>query len=143
MTLDPNFDFRHNVILEGVSHPIETKMQAALPTAPQVAITRTAPGAMTVQVESGLPGILVLSEPYTPGWVATVDGQAAEILIANHAFRAVPVTAGEHTVTFRYQPMSFVLGAWISGSTLAVLLLILFVARSTIRPEVWTVNYER
>jgi hypothetical protein len=132
MTLDPDFDFRHSVILEGVSDPIMAKLQAASSIAPQVEITRTAPGEMTVQVMTGVPGILVLSEPYTPGWVATVDQEAAKILIANHAFRAVQVPAGRHTVTFSYQPTSFVLGAWISGISLGVLILLLFL---TIKPK--------
>lgn len=128
MTLDPDFDFRRSVILEGGSDPITATLQAASSIAPQVEITRTAPGEMTVQVMTGVPGILVLSEPYTPGWVATVNGAAAEILIANHAFRAVQLPAGNHIVAFRYRPMSFVLGTWISGISLCLLIVILFLS---------------
>jgi hypothetical protein len=46
-----------------------------------------------------------------------VDGEPAEILPADHAFRAIDLTAvekGEHTVVFEYAPLSFRLGAWIS-----------------------------
>ncbi len=67
------------------------------------------------------PGYLVLTDTHYPGWRATVDGQPAEILEANHAFRAVQLDRGEHTVLFEYQPLSFRLGAWITLVALVVL----------------------
>ncbi|MCC6453376.1 MAG: YfhO family protein [Caldilineaceae bacterium] len=125
MMLAPDFDFRKSVILEAGSAPVEIDLQGVPAVPPQVAISRDAPGEMTVQVDTATPGILVLSEPYMPGWVATVNQQEAEILIANHAFRAVPLPAGSHTVRFAYRPASFVAGACISGISLALLILIL------------------
>jgi uncharacterized membrane protein YfhO len=70
------------------------------------------------------PGYLVLTDTYYPGWRATVDGQPAEILEANHAFRAVQLDRGEHTVTFEYEPLSFRLGAWLTLLALVVLVVI-------------------
>jgi hypothetical protein len=122
MTLAPGFDFRNSVVLEGENAPTLQDQPAR---APIVEITHYLPGAMTIAVETAQPGLLVVSDPYTPGWKAAVDGDAAEILIANHAFRALFVPEGEHTVTFVYQPMSFVIGAWSSGISVAVLLLLL------------------
>jgi uncharacterized membrane protein YfhO len=66
----------------------------------------------------------VLSEPYTSGWTAEVDGNPVDLLIANHAFRAVPVTAGEHIVAFAYHPISLRWGARISIMAMAILLFI-------------------
>jgi uncharacterized membrane protein YfhO len=57
--------------------------------------------------------------------VAEVDGEAAPLLIANHAFRSVALPEGNHTVTLRYQPRSIVIGAWISGISLILLLLLI------------------
>ena len=63
----------------------------------------------------GRDGFLVLADSYAPGWEARVDGQQREILKANHAFRAVPVTAADRRVAFRYRPASLAWGTGISA----------------------------
>ncbi len=42
------------------------------------------------------------SIPYSPNWVATVDGNPAEIIRADVAYMAVAVPKGDHTVTLHY-----------------------------------------
>ena len=121
MTLDPNFDFRHTVVLEGENVPL---VQGERDPAPLVEIMHRAAGEMTLTVTTAEPGILVVSDPYTTGWVATVDDQVAAVLIANHAFRAVNVPQGTHTVTFAYRPLSISIGAWSSGISLVVVLVL-------------------
>lgn len=128
MTLAPDFDFRTGVVLEGDALPLE---QPTPSRAPVVEINEYRPGAMTVEVTTDVAGVLVVSDPYAPGWVANVDGALGEILVANHAFRAVQVSAGQHAIQFRYRPLSFTVGVWISGvSLVALLLLLLFGRRS-------------
>ncbi len=56
-------------------------------------------------------GLVVLSDPYYPGWVATVDGREAPILRANVHYRAVRVPQGHHEISFVYRPASFRWGA--------------------------------
>lgn len=131
MTLAPDFDFRNSVVLEGVDAPWRGDAPDHLPL---VATAHYAPGEMTVEVETAADGLLVVSDPYTPGWVARVDGEAAELLIANHAFRAVAVPQGKHTITFAYQPLSVTVGAWISGASLVMLLVILLVGGRRVTP---------
>ena len=58
--------------------------------------------------------VLVLTDSYYPGWTAEVDGKAADILRADYVFRAVPLSAGRHTVVFKFRPASFLLGAAVS-----------------------------
>ncbi len=58
---------------------------------------------------------LVLIDTHYPGWQAVVDGAPTAIERANGAFRAVPLTAGDHEVVFTYRPVSLQLGAAISG----------------------------
>jgi len=73
---------------------------------------------VTVHASLNDSGILVLADSYYPGWNAYVDGKETEILKANHFFRAVPLSAGTHTVEFRYEPRSFAIGRAISILTL-------------------------
>jgi len=48
------------------------------------------------------------------GWNATVDGMKAEIQTANFSFLSVVVPAGEHEVTFFFDPKGVKIGFWIS-----------------------------
>ena len=74
-------------------------------------------------------GYLVLTDAYYPGWVATVDGQPANIERADILFRAVKIPAGQHRVEFRYQPQSFIIGAAISIGTMVILICGWFIVR--------------
>ena len=61
------------------------------------------------------PGWLFWDETYTPGWRAWVDGMPIGIQRADGFFMAVPVdTNGDHQVEFRYEPVAFRLGLFIS-----------------------------
>jgi hypothetical protein len=126
MTLAQDFDFRNTVILEsdGLEEGMELARTDALLSASQVHITRSAPGHLSLVVETAEPGVLVLSEPYTSGWKAIMDEKVTPILIANHAFRGLYLPEGTHTVTFDYQPISFQIGAWLTLISLGVLLML-------------------
>jgi uncharacterized membrane protein YfhO len=76
----------------------------------------------TIDLVVAQPGYLVLAYTYYPGWTATVDGRPAEILRADYVLLAVPVEAGQHRVELVYRPLSFIVGAAISG--LAVLAMV-------------------
>ena len=74
-----------------------------------------------MNIVTDAPGLLVLTDTYLPGWRASVGGQPTPLYIANHAFRAVMVPAGTHSVTFTYAPASLRWGVGISGAALVVL----------------------
>jgi hypothetical protein len=63
-------------------------------------------------------GLLVLADAYYPGWRAFVDGKESKLYPTNYVMRSVLVPAGTHSVEFRYDPLSFKLGASISLVTL-------------------------
>jgi hypothetical protein len=108
---DPAFDPRRQVILSLL--PAEPLPAGPAPDPlPEATVERPGPDRVVVQVRATQPGYLVLTDTYYPGWRATVDGELAEIVPANHAFRAVRLGAGAHTVVFEYSPLSFRLGAW-------------------------------
>ncbi|HID65071.1 MAG TPA: hypothetical protein EYP49_20320, partial [Anaerolineae bacterium] len=81
------------------------------------------PNAVKVEVSLNQDGYLVLSDTYYPGWRAYVDGEEKEILRANYAFRAVPLESGQHTVLFKYDPLSFKMGLAISLAAWGVIVL--------------------
>jgi Bacterial membrane protein YfhO len=73
-----------------------------------------------VDIDAALdaPRILVLTDSFDPGWRVYVDGKEEKIFRANAFFRAVSLLAGKHRVEFRYEPLSFMIGAAISLATL-------------------------
>ncbi len=84
--------------------------------------------------ESADPAYLLLADTFDPGWSATIDGRPAPIRPAYVAFRAVALTAGKHTVEFKYCPAGFSLGLAISSMGVALAALLWFWPRGA-RPE--------
>lgn len=76
--------------------------------------------------EATRPAVAVFLEQSALGWRAEVDGQPAPLWRANRVFRAVPVPAGRHTITLRFEAPGVALGRWVSLA--AVSLLIAFFA---------------
>ncbi len=72
-------------------------------------------------------GLVVFSEMYYPeGWQAFIDGREADHFRVNYALRALEVPAGEHRVTFRFEPEVVRKGSRISlAGSIALLLLLL------------------
>ena len=92
-----------------------------------VVVTRYLPEDVELRVRTEQPGLLVLADTWYPGWIATVDGVPAPILRANYLFRGVPVPAGEHVVTMRFQPASLRTGLLVTAVAVVGLLLLLLV----------------
>lgn len=57
---------------------------------------------ITGTVEAEKNSLLYLPVPYNEYWDAYIDGEKVEIMKANYAFMAIPVTAGEHHVDLIY-----------------------------------------
>ncbi len=68
--------------------------------------------------------MLVLADAWFPGWKAALDGIPTKILRGDLLVRAVPIPAGQHQVVFRYDPLSFRLGAKVSGVALVMAFLV-------------------
>jgi hypothetical protein len=67
-------------------------------------ITAYAPDRVELSVPDGPAGLLVLTDTFGPGWVASVDDAAAPVGPVDLAFRGVVVPAGSHHVVLRYVP---------------------------------------
>jgi hypothetical protein len=68
------------------------------------------------------PGRLIVLDTDLPGWVVQVDGRPARLAEADGLFKAAPLAAGVHRVTFEYRPLSFRLGVFLSAIGLAILI---------------------
>jgi uncharacterized membrane protein YfhO len=84
---------------------------------------------VTISALASAPGRLVLLDTFYPGWRATVDGKDVHIDAADAAFRAVPVTAGRHTVRFSYESGSVLVGGIVSLVALVAIVLCIALGR--------------
>ena len=55
-------------------------------------------------------GLLYTSIPQNGNWVAFVDGKPAEITLVGDAMISLPMTQGDHTVSFRYENKAYAFG---------------------------------
>lgn len=69
---------------------------------------------VTVEVDAGGPGWLVLLDGWFPGWEASLGGRPLAVRRADYAFRAVQVPAGKSLVRFDFRPSSVGLGLLIA-----------------------------
>jgi uncharacterized membrane protein YfhO len=72
------------------------------------------PERFVARVAMPQPGYLLQREAWYPGWRARVDGVETPLVRADLLFRAVPLTAGEHTVEVFFDSGSFKRGALVS-----------------------------
>lgn len=77
---------------------------------PQVSIVSYSSNLIRIVALTNKDGVLVLTDPYYPGWKSFIDNKETKILRANHAFRAIELPAGKHDVTFVYSPESVKVG---------------------------------
>lgn len=112
--LEDTFDLRTKVILEGAP---PDPVSGATPGTGQAQIVRYEPERVVIETDTSADGFLVLTDTYMPGWHVQVDRQPGELYIADYAFRAVRVPAGEHRVEFAYAPSSLSIGAAFSLAT--------------------------
>lgn len=99
-----------------VEQPVD--IDRAPPQPPQVRVTQPRPDRLVIDVETAARGLLVVADQYSLGFEVTTDGQPAELLRTNHAFRGVVVPEGRHRVEMTYRPSAFYLGLSISVGAL-------------------------
>jgi uncharacterized membrane protein YfhO len=70
----------------------------------RVRIAVDEPHRVRLRVESDRPAWLLLTDTWSRGWKATLDGEPVPVRIGLLAFRAVRVPEGDSVVEFRYEP---------------------------------------
>jgi hypothetical protein len=101
------FDPSHEVIFSGKGRDTGQPMAPGDWTA---TVTRYSANEVEILTGSNKEGFLVLSDTFYPGWRAWVDGEEVPVLRANYDFRALALPQGEHTVVFKFMPLSFKVG---------------------------------
>lgn len=100
---------------------IDSALSACDDTSPpgSVEVLEHQPRSWMLHAELERPALLVLAETDYPGWQALVDGQPTPIHTTNLAFRGVEISAGEHDISFHYEPR------WLTPTLLAAALALL------------------
>jgi hypothetical protein len=121
--LSSSFDYRTTALLPA---PLPNGVQLEANPQGEVQWLERTPNAIRLRVSTDRPALLMVLDNYYPMWQAEVDGRPVEILRANFTFRAIPVSAGQHDVWFRYVPAN-VRGPAILSAVLLVMLALLAV----------------
>jgi len=129
---DANFTAAQTLLLEGAS--VESATNRTIEWSEPAKIISYENEKVAVEANARKSGWLLLLDTYYPGWKATVDGKPAPIYRADGFFRAVPVSAGRHLITFHYFPGFFWKSIVFSGICL-LLLVALVVITGRERPH--------
>lgn len=105
-SVDRSLDLRKTAFVTGPAPVLQT-----CPGDDEVRIVEYRSSHVAIEADMKCTGMLVLSDNEYPGWRATVDGRAAEILPAYLSMRGVVVPPGRHRIEMDYRPLSVYLGA--------------------------------
>ena len=122
LVASPDVDLHSMVLIENDPNaPVEPS--GSEPALAALSVEDLGPNRVRVTVDAAGPSYAVLDDFYHRGWTARIDGQPARVFIANALFRAVSVDTGHHVVEFRFEPLSHLIGAAVSGVSLLVVAL--------------------
>ena len=87
-------------------HPAPRAAFAAGADAGQARIVAWRPNRVEIETDSATGGLMVLRDPFYPGWFAEIDDKRVPIQRVETLFRGVAVPAGRHRVLFYFAPFS-------------------------------------
>jgi len=120
--LSPDFDPQRVVLLLGRRERTPAGEQPSPSEKAWVGDISYTSNTVRLRCKADAPGYVFLSDSYYPGWRAYVNGEAADVVHANYAFRAVRVLAGESEIAFIYRPSWFPAAAAVSAASWVLLL---------------------
>ncbi|RMF80726.1 MAG: hypothetical protein D6737_07180 [Chloroflexi bacterium] len=97
----PEFDPAQSVVIADADDATPTETAAPFT---NVIVNTYTDERIALTVESQVPGYLVLTDAYYPGWRATVNDMPVPIHRADVMFRAVEIPSGESEVVFIFSP---------------------------------------
>ena len=87
------------------------------------------PTRVKLAIKMETPGLVVLADVWDGGWKAFLNGRNVPVLRVNHALRGVIAPAGDATLEFRYEPMSFTWGVRLGGFSVLGMLAWVWISR--------------
>jgi uncharacterized membrane protein YfhO len=102
------------------------KAQASFSENP-VKVTEFKMNQLSLEAEVKNDGFVVINESYFPGWSAEVDGLKTEVYRANHAFIALPIKKGQHSIVLSFEPSTFKTGLATAFATIAFIIIVMIV----------------
>jgi hypothetical protein len=124
----PTFDPHQTVILE-TSPNIKPIQDGNIG---ECAIENSSTNYLTIRGKLAQPAILLITDNYSNGWKAKPlpdsSQQTYTVMPANYTLMAIPLSAGEHHLRLEYRPKAFVVGKWISLSSLIIYLMLIVIA---------------
>ncbi|MBA2407393.1 MAG: YfhO family protein [Chitinophagales bacterium] len=109
--------------------------EAGVDSSASITLQSYAPNDLIYKTKSSVEQIAAFAEIYyQPGWDAFIDGKKTEHFRCNYILRAMRIPAGEHTIEFKFKPVSYYTGETIAmASSGMILLLLLGVAGMSFR----------
>jgi len=114
-------DLRATSIIESISKPVFNSNPADdIPVVEDCQIVNYQPQQVTIEAQLVKPGMVVLSDTYSPDWRATVavkkkngyeDSHPTPVYRTNRVMRGIYLPAGHYQITYRYHPSLFWIGS--------------------------------
>lgn len=120
-----SFDPKQTAFIDRSTQNLSLKQSVADPSA-TITLTKYNNDTVEYATKSATDQFAVFSEIYYPsGWNAYIDGKKTEYFKVNYVLRGMPVPAGNHTISFRFEPDSYATGYSIAFWSYILLYLIL------------------
>ncbi|QOX79700.1 hypothetical protein FY034_12355 [Trichlorobacter lovleyi] len=113
----PQFDPRAVAVVESAP---PFALPGGLAALPAVSIERYESNRIRLSANTPQSALLVLGEKYYNWWYAIDNGKPIPIVPVNHILRGVYLTPGKHTVEFRFDPLPFKIGKWLTLGSFAL-----------------------
>ena len=129
---DVDFDLSHRayIDIDTVKNMDSLKFDNSVAINAEVNCLEYGNNRISYAVNSNTDGVLLTTEIYYPGWKVKIDGEKADILQLNYAFRGVRVEKGIHEVIFYYRPFSLIFGFVVSVVAFVLLIMCLIKRKS-------------
>ena len=87
------------------------------------------PNRIELQVNVSSPAMLVITDLWSTGWSATMDGVTVPIHRVNYLHRGIWCSPGTHNIIMEFRPPSLVRGYFMTGAGIVSLIVLVIIRR--------------